>query len=281
VLPPAVEEAVAAVASDRESGATRLAERTLRAFDLLASSGRADPAVVRELAHRLQEAQPAMASVRNVARLGAKVLVEAPRDWPAFRESMGRQLEEGRRLAARNFVNLLEGPATILTLSRSANVFECLALAHGKGLIQEVFVLESRPLREGAEFAKDLRAAGVRASAIADEAAGACVGGATLGLAGADTVLADGSIVNRAGTHALAALCRAAGKPFYVVCETFKIGTNPPAPSPLFDLTPAVLVTGIVTERGVLLPQQVRSTAMDWGRESGSRDSTSDDSPEG
>jgi translation initiation factor 2B subunit (eIF-2B alpha/beta/delta family) len=116
-------------------------------------------------------------------------------------------------------------------------------------------------------------------SLIADGAAGAFVAGATLGLAGADTVLADGSVVNRAGTYALAALCRAAGKPFYVACETFKVDTTRgprewrappeqdprevdpevPARNPYFDLTPAALVTGIVTDRGVLKPEQVRT----------------------
>jgi len=279
VLPPVVEETVAAVAADRRSGATRLAGQALRAFDLLAASGQTDRATVEELARRLEEAQPAMSSVRNVARLAAKLLTETPQDWPAFRNSIQRQLEEGRRRAAQNFVKLLDRPATVLTLSRSANVFECLSLAHQKGLLQAVFVLESRPLREGAEFARDLGGAGVRVSVIADGAAGAFVAGATLGLAGADTVLADGSVVNRAGTYALAALCHAAGKPFYVACETFKIDTTRgpgdwrappeqdprevdsdlPARNPYFDHTPAALVTGIVTERGILKPGQVKS----------------------
>jgi len=221
MLPESVEEKVAAVAGDHQSGATHLAERSLRAFDLLVASGETDRAAVQELARRLEEAQPAMASVRNVARMAAKFLLETPEKWPGFRDAMQRELDEGRRKAGRNFVKLLERPATILTLSRSTNVFECLGAAHQKGLLQEVFVLESRPLREGVEFARDLHGAGVNVALITDGAAGAFVAGATLGLSGADTVLVDGSVVNRAGTFALAALCRAAGKPFYAACETF------------------------------------------------------------
>ena len=278
MLPESVEEKVAAVAGDHQSGATHLAERSLRAFDLLVASGETDRAAVQELARRLEEAQPAMGSVRNVARMAAKFLLETPEKWPGFRDAMQRELDEGRRKAGRNFVKLLERPATILTLSRSTNVFECLGAAHQKGLLQEVFVLESRPLREGVEFARDLHGAGVNVALITDGAAGAFVAGATLGLSGADTVLVDGSVVNRAGTFALAALCRAAGKPFYAACETLKIdtgrsakdwkpppeqdpqevSTDLPARNPYFDLTPGALVTGLVTERGVYTPDLIR-----------------------
>jgi len=278
VLPEAVEEKVAAVAGDHQSGATHLGERALRAFDLLVASPSMDRAAVQELARRLEDAQPAMASVRTVSRLAARVLLEDVNRWPAFRDAMQRDLEEGKRRAARNFLKLLQAPATVLTLSRSSNVFECVMRAHQKGLLQRVYVLESRPLQEGLVFAKDLHDAGVPALAIADAAAGAVVAEATLALAGADTVLADGSVVNKAGTFGLAALCRAAGKPFYAVCEAFKIDTtrgpaewrappdqdpaevvaDVPARNPYFDLTPAALVTGLVTDRGVLRPEQVR-----------------------
>ena len=278
MLPESVEEKVAAVAGDHQSGATHLAERALRAFDLLVASGSMDRASVQELARRLEEAQPAMASVRNVARMAARFLIDTPDKWPGFRDAMQRELDEGRRRAARNFLKLLDRPATILTLSRSTNVFECLGAAHAKGLLQEVFVLESRPLREGVEFARDLHDAGVNVAVIADAASGAFISGATLGLSGADTVLVDGSVVNRAGTFPLAALCRAAGKPFYAACETFKIDTtrsvkdwrpppeqdpgevasDVPARNPYFDLTPGALVTGLVTDRGVYKPDLIR-----------------------
>jgi len=287
MLPEAVEEKIAAVAGDHQSGATHLAERALRAFDLLVASGSTDRASVQELARRLEEAQPAMASVRTVSRLAARFLLETPESWPAFVGAMQRDLEEGRRKAGRNFVKLLERPATILTLSRSTNVFECLVAAHQKGLVQEALVLESRPLLEGVELARDLHGAGVPVAVITDGAAGAFVAGATLGLTGADTVFLDGSVVNRSGTHALAALCRAAGKPFYAACETFKIDTTRsardwrpppdedprqvavdlPARNPIFDLTPATLVTGVVTERGVFKPEMIRQA---FGRPSGS-----------
>ena len=278
MLPQPVEDKIAAVAGDHQSGATHLAERALRAFDLLVASDSVDRASVQELARRLEDAQPAMASVRMVARLAAKFLLETPQNWPAFVGAMQRDLDEGRRKAGRNFVKVLEAPASVITLSRSTNVFECLGAANQKGLLREVFVLETRPLREGVELARDLHDAGVNVSVFTDGAAGAFIAGVTLGLTGADTVFVDGGVVNRAGTHGLAALCRTAGKPFYVACETLKIDTTRaskdwrpppeqdptevstelPARNPYFDLTPGALVTGFVTERGVYKPELIR-----------------------
>ena len=277
VLPDSVEEKVTAVASDHQSGATHLARRALRAFDLFVASGELDRTGVAELARRLEDAQPAMASVRHVARLAAKVLLENTDQWPAFRDAMQRDFDEGKRRAARNFVKLLERPATVVTLSRSTNVFECLMLARQRELLQQVLVLESRPLREGVEFAHDLHEAGVPVAVIADGAAGAYASEIALGLVGADTVFADGSVVNKAGTYALAALLRVADRPFYVACESFKIDTTRgpadwrpppeqgpaeissevPARNPYFDLTPAKLVTAIATDRGVLKPDMI------------------------
>jgi len=97
VLPESVEEKIAAVAGDHQSGATHLAERSLRAFDLLVASGQLDRAAVQELSHRLEEGQPAMASIRHVVRLATKVLLENLDHWPGFREAMQRELEEGKR----------------------------------------------------------------------------------------------------------------------------------------------------------------------------------------
>src|SRR3970040_1539740 len=107
VLPDSVEEKVTAVASDHQSGATHLASRALRAFDLLVASGELDRAGVTELARRLEDAQPAMASVRHVARLAARVLLENTDQWPGFRDAMQRDFERGGRRAARNFVEIL------------------------------------------------------------------------------------------------------------------------------------------------------------------------------
>ena len=94
-------------------------------------------------------------------------------------------------------------------------------------------------------------------------------------IVGADTMLADGSTINKAGTSLLAMAAHAEKVPFYVCCESFKLcqQEEPPAleemsPAELgttqwpgvsvsniyFDITPAHLITSWCTERGALDP---------------------------
>jgi len=105
-----------------------------------------------------------------------------------------------------------------------------------------------------------------------------------LALVGADTLLWDGAAVNKAGTYPLALAARDHGVPFYVCCERFKCGNrlppeasleemdahelDPPALDSLtprnvyFDVTPARLISGWVSEDGVR--RVYRDVAAAW-----------------
>jgi translation initiation factor 2B subunit (eIF-2B alpha/beta/delta family) len=88
-------------------------------------------------------------------------------------------------------------------------------------------------------------------------------------LTGADTVLLDGTLVNKVGTHDLALACEAWDKPFYAACEALKIDSlrtaqtfPPPDPaSPeaevVFDLTPAQFIRSFITDKGVFEPKDI------------------------
>jgi translation initiation factor 2B subunit (eIF-2B alpha/beta/delta family) len=97
---------------------------------------------------------------------------------------------------------------------------------------------------------------------------------------GADAVLADGSVVNKAGTRGLALAAQREDIPVYVVTASAKVRpdeqmheeeadpgglSDGDAPvevaAPLFDRTPADLIAGVVTERGVLDEAAVRAVA--------------------
>jgi len=90
---------------------------------------------------------------------------------------------------------------------------------------------------------------------------------ASYALVGADSVLRDGSVVNKVGTQALALAAKDRAKPFYVACESLKFDARydgaswPVRPDidPLFDLTPGHLVTMVVTERGAYTPDVIRT----------------------
>jgi translation initiation factor 2B subunit (eIF-2B alpha/beta/delta family) len=129
-----------------------------------------------------------------------------------------------------------------------------------------VIVTESRPLGEGRTATRLLADKGFSVSLIADAQAGVYVGHTAAVVVGADTVFADGTVVNKAGTLALALLARQHRVPFFVISESLKVSasrwkeggeTSPPTGSPdeppavYFDVTPPRLITALITEEGV------------------------------
>jgi methylthioribose-1-phosphate isomerase len=165
--------------------------------------------------------------------------------------------------------------------------------AHRRGLVADVLVDETRPRLQGARLtAWELARHGVPAHVIADGAAAWLVGqrGVTAALVGADRIAANGDTANKVGTLGLALACAHHGVPLYVVAplSTVDLATadgaaipveerderevleadgvalatpDARALNPAFDVTPAALITAIVTERGVLRSPYGRSLA--------------------
>jgi methylthioribose-1-phosphate isomerase len=145
------------------------------------------------------------------------------------------------------------------------------------GLVEHVFVDETRPLLQGSRLtAWELERAGIPASVIADSAAGSLMGRGEVShvVTGADRIARNGDTANKIGTYSLAVLAAHHGIPFYVVAPTSTLdpsaetGADIPieereasevtgrfdARNPAFDVTPAALITAIVTEAGVHRP---------------------------
>ncbi|HEX5588743.1 MAG TPA: S-methyl-5-thioribose-1-phosphate isomerase [Candidatus Limnocylindrales bacterium] len=149
-----------------------------------------------------------------------------------------------------------------------------------------VWVDETRPYLQGARLtAWELAQAGVPHTLIADGAAGSLIAAGRVDaiLVGADRVAANGDTANKVGTYPLAVLAARHGVPFYVCAPMSSVDLDTPdgtaiqieerpareiteirgqriAPigtavwNPAFDVTPAELVSGIVTDEGVLRP---------------------------
>jgi methylthioribose-1-phosphate isomerase len=156
--------------------------------------------------------------------------------------------------------------------------------AHYAGREISVWVDETRPYLQGARLtAWELAQAGVDHTLIADVAAGSLMraGEVDVVLVGADRVAANGDTANKVGTYPLAVLAARHGIPFFVCAPTSSIDLATPdgdgieielrpddevllvrgvriAPvgtavrNPSFDVTPAELISGIVTEEGVI-----------------------------
>ncbi|HEY9720848.1 MAG TPA: S-methyl-5-thioribose-1-phosphate isomerase [Oscillatoriaceae cyanobacterium] len=159
-----------------------------------------------------------------------------------------------------------------------------LRAAHESGKRLHVWVDETRPYLQGARLtAWELLEAGIPSTLITDNMAGWMMaqGRVDAIVVGADRIAANGDTANKIGTYSLAVLAHAHGIPFYIAApfstidpsvpdgagipieeraaeEVTHFRGTPVAPSgmpvanPSFDVTPARLITGIITERGVL-----------------------------
>jgi methylthioribose-1-phosphate isomerase len=152
-----------------------------------------------------------------------------------------------------------------------------LRAAWERGLLAHVWVDETRPLLQGSRLtAWELEAAGIPHAVIADSAAASLMaaGDVDCVITGADRIAANGDTANKIGTYSLAVLAAHHGIPFYVVAPTSTVDPETPtgadipieersgaelttrfaARNPAFDVTPAELITAIVTEHGVRQP---------------------------
>jgi methylthioribose-1-phosphate isomerase len=146
--------------------------------------------------------------------------------------------------------------------------------AFERGLVEHVWVDETRPLLQGSRLtAWELDALGIPFAIVADGAAAALMaaGDVDCVVTGADRIALNGDTANKIGTYGLAVAARHHGLPLHVVAPTStldaasatgsdipieerdatEISTRFPARNPAFDVTPAELVSAIVTEHGV------------------------------
>jgi methylthioribose-1-phosphate isomerase len=158
--------------------------------------------------------------------------------------------------------------------------------AHAEGRVTRVFATETRPLLQGARLtAWELQHAGIAVTVLVDGAAAALMraGEVDAVLVGADRIAANGDVANKVGTYALAVAAAHHAIPFYVLAPWSTVDASTPDGSaipiemrsrdelefcggvriladgaavwaPAFDITPATLITAIVTDRGTRRP---------------------------
>jgi methylthioribose-1-phosphate isomerase len=168
--------------------------------------------------------------------------------------------------------------------------------AHEDGKRIHVYADETRPLLQGARLtAWELKTLGIPATLLCDNMAASHLARGLISLAvvGADRIAANGDVANKVGTLGVAVLCHHFGVPFYVAApvstldlslpsgaeipieernaeEVRAFGGTTVAPelgeafsvaNPAFDVTPAELVSAIITERGIARPPYTQSLA--------------------
>jgi methylthioribose-1-phosphate isomerase len=170
--------------------------------------------------------------------------------------------------------------------------------AHERGRRFKVYADETRPLLQGSRLtAWELFHGGIDVTVICDNMAGSLMRDRAVDLVvtGADRIASNGDTANKIGTYGLAVLARAHSVPFYVAAprstfdmsipngsaipiehrspDEIRLGfgraTAPeavPCYCPAFDVTPAELIRGIITERGIVEPvteQRIRDFFAD------------------
>ncbi len=211
---------------------------------------------------------------------------EAQAIWDEDRATCDAIAEHGQALMRPGIRVLTHCNTGALATGGIGTALGIVHLAAERGLGPHVWVDETRPLWQGSRLtAWELGRAGISHAVLPDSAAATLMAGGKVDivLVGADRIARNGDVANKVGTYALAVLARHHEVPFHSVAPTssfdpacptgaeiriehrdaaevtapFGVPVAPagsPAFNPAFDVTPAALVTGYVSERGMVHP---------------------------
>ncbi|WP_458205934.1 ribose 1,5-bisphosphate isomerase [Haladaptatus sp. NG-SE-30] len=292
---PAVTDAADDIAEMEIRGAATIADAAAAALGEQAAASDADSpdafrAEIRMAARQLHETRPTAVSLPNALRYVLRGMTGTSVE--ELRESVLASVEEFRRELGQAQANLgqiganrLRDGDTIMTHCHSTDALSCVRHALDDGKEISAIVKETRPRKQGHITARQLRDWGVPVTLIVDNAARRYLDDADHVLVGADSIAADGSVINKIGTSGLAVNARERGVPIMVAAQTLKLhpGTmtghtveiemrdereilpdeerpevgDVTVENPAFDVTPPRYVDAIVTERGQFPPESI------------------------
>ncbi len=227
---------------------------------------------------------------KNVPVIKKAMLTEAHRVFEEDRAICRKMADHGARLIRDGDVILTHCNAGALATADYGTALGVIYRAKEQGKRIRVYADETRPLLQGARLTSwELMKEGIDVTLICDNMA-ACVmsqGKITKVIVGADRITLNGDAANKIGTYGVAVLAKYHKIPFYVVAPVSTIdfrmedGGQIPieerhsdeittiqgrrlAPKgvktycPAFDVTPAELITAIVTEKGIFKPNEIK-----------------------
>ncbi|UPW01261.1 ribose 1,5-bisphosphate isomerase [Halorussus gelatinilyticus] len=300
-LHESVEEAASDIASMEIRGAATIADAAAEALAAQAEDSTADDpaafrAEMRAAARRLRETRPTAVSLPNALRYVLRGM--DGETVPDLRESVvesarefRRELDQAQENLGRIGANRLRDGDTVMTHCHSTDALSCVEAALDQGKEIEAIVKETRPRKQGHITAKQLREWDVPVTLVVDNAARRYLDETDHVLVGADSIAADGSVINKIGTSGLAVNARERGVPIMVAAQTLKLhpdtmtghtveiemrderevltedeeleidgetdGESFAIENPAFDVTPPRYVDAIVTERGQFPPESI------------------------
>ncbi len=252
---------------------------------------------LKKSSRRLTDTRPTAVSLSNAIRFvmkNAEELSES-RSLPDLKENTISRAEEfienskkaTKRIGEMGARRISDGDK-IITHCNSSNALEIIKNAHKQGKDIEVYATEARPRYQGHITIKELSKEGVPVNLIVDSAARHFMKDMDKVIVGADSIAANGAVVNKIGTSQIALAAHEARVVVFVSAESFKfhpstlvgelieIEERDPREvadpekfpgvkirNPAFDVTPADYIDLIITDKGIIPPEAAYEILQD------------------
>lgn len=284
-----IEDLIWKIEQDNTSGAVELTRKGAAVLALLTEETTAPEtsqflSELLSVGRKLIKAQPSMAPLFNLVNTvlssvdTAEDAKEARNTAKAAAQNFATAVSVRGEKIGLEALSLISDGSTVLTHSHSSTVLGAFLLARARGRGFQVLCTESRPMEEGQELARELAQEGIEATLIIDSAVSHFVSQVDVVMVGADSISRPG-LVNKIGTYGVALASTAHEVPFYTLCGTEKflpldypyleIQQKDPREvwddypegvtvvNYYFDVTPLEYVSGLVTEKGILVRSEV------------------------
>lgn len=264
------------IAHDKINGASYLGRKAIEAIHTAArlSTAQTKSDLFRDvlmIGTKMRIVQPNMASIRNISGNllhdidSARQTSKSVAEYRDLIEQLTRKAlancVSAAELVSRNLSNMIIRKHHILTHSYSSTVKRAIQLCPNREL--QVYVTESGPGFEGKTLARELTEVGFNTTVLSDTTIGAFPIKFDVVAVGADSILPDGSIINKVGTKDIARTAQQHSIPVYVAAERSKLDTmrflgSPFRTNGIFDLTPGEFITSIISEQGEMKPSDAK-----------------------
>ncbi len=272
---------------DNSSGARELIDKSIKIIkvflDTISNEKKEIYKEFIELAIEIIHSRPSMAPLINsmgfligdMKIINKKNLLERIKQFFNYRENQMKSLKNHFKTL---FNNLYKPSLNIMLISHSSTINTLFSSYKDSDLV--FYVLESRPLLEGRKTA-ELFSQDFETHLIVDAAIGKFMKKINVVFVGIDSILKNGSIVNKIGTYPLAVLSKINDKEFYAIGDSFKynlrshfvqkiviekkpvkevydnqISENLSVNNYYFDITPSDYISKIISDLGILKPLQ-------------------------
>jgi len=246
---------------------------------------------MRKVADYVKSARPTAVSLPNaISYVMTRLLRASPEDVNDAKQiviSAAEEFIEYSKNAVKVIAELgakrIENGDIIMTHCHSTAAVSVIIEAHNQGKVSKVYVKETRPKMQGLITARALADAGLDVILIPDSAVRYFMKRVNKVVVGADTIAANGAVINKIGTSLVALAAKEARVRLYVAAETYKFSpqtvigelvpievrdpreivedewlkANPRVRvyNPVFDVTPPEYIDAIITEKGIIPPQ--------------------------